>query len=144
MVRRDKDGSQKKKRWVRYRHIKCKMYLRNDFHFECAYCRMREQDTGALNEEFFEKDHFVASSSGEDIDLDSYDNMVYACSKCNGTKTNKSVNLLLNPCEDNIYSGANPHVINLGKSGQYQLESDTPEGKQYIKSLQLNSKFYRR
>lgn len=133
----------RKKRWVRYQHLKCKMYLRNDFRFECAYCRMREQDTGILCEEYFEKDHFVARNSKSDIDLDSYDNMVYACSKCNGTKSDKGTELLLNPCKDDIYLGPNPHVKNLGKNGQYQLISNTPEGWQYINSLQLNSKFYR-
>lgn len=134
---------QRKKRWVRYNHIKCKMYLRNDFHYECAYCRMREQDTGVLGEAYFEKDHFIARTSGIDMDLDSYDNMIYACSKCNGTKSNKSSELLLNPCTDNIYLGENPHVKNLGKNGQYQLIGNTVEGKQYIDTLQLNSKFYR-
>lgn len=133
----------RKKRWVRYHHLKCKMYLRNDFCFECAYCRMREQDTGTLYEDYFEKDHFIAKTSDADIDLDSYDNMVYACSKCNGTKSNKSVDLLLDPCRDNIYSGANPHVKNLGMDGQYQLIGNTSKGWQYINSLQLNSKFYR-
>ena len=133
----------RKKRWIRYHHLKCKMYLRNDFRFECAYCRMREQDTGTLYEDYFEKDHFIAKTSDADIDLDSYDNMIYACSKCNGTKSNKSADLLLNPCKDNIYSGSNPHVKNLGMNGQYQLIGNTKKGWQYINSLQLNSKFYR-
>lgn len=133
----------RKKRWVRYNHIKCKMYLRNDFRFECAYCRMREQDTGVLGEDYFEKDHFAAKASGADIDLDSYDNMIYACSKCNGHKSDKGTELLLNPCKDDIYLGANPHVKNLGKNGQYQLIGNTAEGRQYIDTLQLNSKFYR-
>lgn len=133
----------RKKRWVKYNHIKCKMYLRNDFRFECAYCRMREQDTGVLREDYFEKDHFVARTSEADIDLDSYDNMIYACSKCNGNKSDKSVELLLNPCKDDIYLGTNPHVKNLGKNGQYQLIGNTAEGWQYIDTLQLNSKFYR-
>lgn len=133
----------RKKRWVRYNHIKCKMYLRNDFRFECAYCRMREQDTGVLGEDNFEKDHFVAKASGVDIDLDAYDNMIYSCSKCNGNKSDKSIELLLNPCKDDIYLGSNPHVKNLGKNGQYQLIGNTMEGWQYIDALQLNSKFYR-
>lgn len=134
---------ERKKRWVRYNHIKCKMYLRNDFRFECAYCRMREQDTGVVGEDYFEKDHFVASVSGEKGDLDFYENMVYACSKCNGTKSDQCINLLLDPCKDNIYLGSNPHVKCLGKNGEYQLVGNTEEGKQYIDSLQLNSKFYR-
>lgn len=133
----------RKKRWVRYNHIKCKMYLRNDFHFKCAYCRMREQDTGVLGEDYFEKDHFIARASETGGDLDSYENMVYACAKCNGTKSDISIDLLLNPCKDDIYSGVHPHVTNLGKSGQYQLRGNTTEGWQYINTLQLNSRFYR-
>lgn len=66
---------------------------------------MREQDTGILCEKYFEKDHFIARNSKSDIDLDSYDNMVYACSKCNGTKADKDTELLLNPCKDDIYLG---------------------------------------
>lgn len=133
----------RKKRWVRYNHIKCKMYLRNDFRFECAYCRMRERDTGVLGEDNFEKDHFAAKALGKDSDLDSYENMIYACAKCNRTKSDISTDLLLNPCKDDIYSGDHPHVKNLGKDGQYQLSGNTTEGWQYIKILQLNSRFYR-
>lgn len=133
----------RKKRWVKYNHMKCKMYLRNDFHFECAYCRMREQDAGIWGEECFEKDHFIARASEAGGGSDSYDNMIYACSKCNRTKSNMDTELLLNPCKDDIYSGDYPHVKNLGESGQYQLNGNTAQGWQYIKSLQLNSKFYR-
>lgn len=133
----------RKKRWVRYQHLKCKMYLRNDFGFECAYCRMRERDTGNLLEDYFEKDHFMAKNGKTGALLDEYENLIYACAKCNGTKSNKDVYLLLDPCKDNIYSGSDPHVTNLGKSGKYQLIGNTREGRQYIESLQLNSKFYR-
>lgn len=133
----------RKKRWVRYNHMKCKMYLRNDFHFECAYCRMREQDTGVLCEDYFEKDHFAARTSGTESDPDAYDNMIYACSKCNSTKSNIDIDLLLDPCRDDIYSGTHPHVKNLGRSGGYQLSGNTAKGWQYIDNLQLNSKFYR-
>lgn len=133
----------RKKRWAGYNHIKCKMYLRNDFHFECAYCRMREQDAGVAGEDFFEKDHFIARTSGAEGNLDSYDNMIYACAKCNGAKSDTGTDLLLNPCMDDIYTGENPHVKKLGESGRYLLSGNTEEGRQYINLLQLNSKFYR-
>lgn len=94
---------ERKKRWIKYSHIKCKMYLRNDFRFECAYCRIREQDTGAVGKAALKRIIFL----------------------------------------QNIYSGDSPHVKNLGKSGQYQLSGNTIEGRQYIKNLKLNSKFYR-
>lgn len=133
---------ERKKRWVTYHSIKCKMYLRNDFNHECAYCRLREMDTGILNEEFFEKDHFIPVSAKIE-DVDCYNNMIYACSKCNGTKSSKKEEVLLNPCRDDIYSGSDPHVINLGSSGDYEVAGNTPQGWQYITSLQLNSQFYR-
>lgn len=133
----------RKRRWVRYGHLKCKMYLRNDFQFKCAYCGMREQDTGVQLEDAFEKDHFVAVASKQPLDHDAYDNMVYACSKCNGTKSNMSISLLLDPCKDDIYSGNRPHVQCLGENGYYRVIGNTPEGCQYIKSLKLNAKFYR-
>lgn len=133
---------ERKKRWVSYHHIKCKMYLRNDFRFECAYCRMREQDTGVWGEASFEKDHFTAKASGTESDLDAYDNMIYACKKCNGTKSDQPAELLLDPCRDNIYTGSDPHVKCLGREGQYQLQGNTEKGKQYIDILQLNASFY--
>ena len=54
--------------WAKYDSDKCKMYLRNDFHFECAYCRMREQDNAA-GEKIFEKDHFISKKTESRQDL---------------------------------------------------------------------------
>jgi hypothetical protein len=105
---------------------------------------LKERDTGVLSEEFFQKDHFVAQNWGEKIDLDAYDNMVYACEKCNRTKSDHDIGKILNPCRDDIFGGNNPQVINPGKSVQYQLIGLTPEGRQYIDVLQLNSNYYRK
>ena len=77
----------RKRHWVTYHSEKCKMYLRNDFKFECAYCGMKEKDN-VMGEQLFEKDHFVSRQS--DVDVDGYNNMVYACRKCNGTKSNQN------------------------------------------------------
>lgn len=133
----------RKRHWVKYRSDKCKMYLRNDFHFECAYCGMRETDN-VSGEEDFEKDHFVARFSDSDMDLDAYDNLVYACRKCNGTKSNQNLSLVLNPCLDEIYEGENRHIRKTGVENQYRLQPLTEKGKLFIDSLQLNSRFYRK
>ena len=47
----------RKRHWVTYYSEKCKMYLRNDFKFECAYCGMKEKYS-VMGEQLFEKDHF--------------------------------------------------------------------------------------
>ena len=49
----------RKRHWVTYNSEKCKMYLRNDFQFECAYCGMKERDN-VIGEGLFEIDHFVS------------------------------------------------------------------------------------
>ncbi len=129
--------------WAKYDSDKCKMYLRNDFHFECAYCRMREQDNAA-GEKIFEKDHFISKKTESRQDLNDYDNMVYACCVCNGTKTDQNINLILDPCKDDIYGGESPHIETLGMEGQYRLHALTCKGQMFIDSLQLNSRFYRK
>ena len=132
----------RKKRWVKYRHSKCKMYLRNDFHYECAYCKLREKDIGVLGEEYFQKDHFVAQHSETSIDLDAYDNMIYACTKCNRIKTDYKMHEILNPCEDDIFSGEFPHITVGGAEQNYLLSANTQMGQQYIELLQLNSRYH--
>lgn len=128
--------------WVKYQSTKCKMYLRNDFHFECAYCGLKEKDN-LIGEECFEKDHFIPRTSSDEQDLDDYQNMVYACRRCNRTKTDQELRLILDPCKDNIYGGRNPHIKKTGQEGNYRLLAVTAKGKEFINSLQLNSRFYR-
>ncbi len=132
----------RKRHWVKYRSDKCKMYLRNDFRFECAYCRVREQDN-ACGEAYFEMDHFVPRGSSEENDSDSYDNIVYSCEKCNRTKSNQNISLILDPCRDDIYGGDNPHIRKTGAENQYRLQAVTEKGQAFIDALQLNSRFYR-
>ena len=119
------------------------MYLRNDFGFTCAYCGMREQDN-IVGEQYFEKDHFIPKQTVTECDLDSYNNMVYACRKCNERKTDQLLNLILDPCKDNIYGGETPHVKRLGEEDQFGLQAVTTQGQLFIDSMQLNSRFYRK
>lgn len=62
----------RKKHWDNYHSDKCKMYLRNDFRFECAYCRMKEKDN-IMGEQVFEKDHFVSRQADVHWNLDGYE-----------------------------------------------------------------------
>lgn len=133
----------RKRHWVKYRSEKCKLYLRNDFHFKCAYCEVREQDNPTMQETAFEKDHFVSKFTDVPWDVDDYSNMVYACQKCNGTKSDQNVTLLLDPCKDDIYEGEHPHVQKMGEEQNYRVIGLTDKGKQFIESLQLNSGYYR-
>lgn len=133
----------RKRHWVTYYSEKCKMYLRNDFKFECAYCRMKEKDN-VMGEQLFEKDHFVSKQSEVEWDVNSYENMVYSCCKCNGTKSDQNLEMILNPCKDDIYDGKNSHIRSLGAEGYYKLHAVTPQGQQFIDDLKLNSRFYRK
>lgn len=133
----------RKRHWVTYFSEKCKMYLRNDFKFECAYCGMKEK-YNVMGEQLFEKDHFVSRQSEVDWDVNSYDNMVYSCRKCNGTKGAQNIDMILNPCKDDIYEGEHPHLRKLGAEDHYRLQAVTVQGQQFMDDLKLDSQFYRK
>ncbi len=133
----------RKRHWVNYYSEKCKMYLRNDFKFECAYCGMKEKDN-VMGEGLFEKDHFISRQSDAKQDLDGYNNLIYSCCKCNRTKSDQNIKMILNPCKEDIYGGQHPNIRRLGAEDHYKLYGVTPQGQQFISSLKLNSRFYRK
>jgi len=61
-------------------------WLRDEFSFRCVYCLRRE--TWLTSRRDYEIDHFLPKSEHRDVERD-YDNLVYACSECNGTKAAK-------------------------------------------------------
>ena len=61
-------------------------WLRDEFSFRCIYCLRRE--TWLTLRRDYEIDHFLPKSENRDVERD-YDNLVYACSECNGTKAAK-------------------------------------------------------
>ena len=61
-------------------------WLRDEFSFRCIYCLRRE--TWLMTRRDFELDHFLPKSEHPDVGRD-YDNLVYACRECNGTKAVK-------------------------------------------------------
>ncbi len=133
----------RKRHWVTYYSEKCKMYLRNDFKFECAYCGMKEKYS-VMGEQLFEKDHFVSRKSNVEWDVNRYDNMVYSCCKCNGTKGAQNIEMILDPCKDDIYDGEHPHIRKLGAEEHYRLQAVTTQGQQFMDDLKLDSQFYRK
>ena len=61
-------------------------WLRDEFAFRCIYCLRRE--TWLTMSRDYQIDHFLPKSEHPDVTRD-YDNLVYACSECNGTKAAK-------------------------------------------------------
>lgn len=68
---------------------KYKPYLAKDFHNRCAYCNTKEDTLIGAD---FAVDHYVPRKIFEDIDMGfetNYDNLMYACPKCNRAKSSK-------------------------------------------------------
>ncbi len=129
----------RKHRWTNYYDYKCKEYLRNDFSHECAYCRFQEQEAGLVGLDFFEKDHFIPQSSNVP-NVHNYENLYYACRRCNGAKSDINVDKLLDPCADNIFSGDNPAIIGGKKEDDFIFVPCNDRGSYYIDAFQLNSR----
>ena len=73
-------------------------------------------------------DHFVAQIIAPDRALD-YDNLIYACLRCNSTK--RAEETVLNPCQE-----AMSQHLRVGEDGT--IEALTRKGRAHIKQLQLN------
>lgn len=104
---------------------------------------MQEKDN-VVGEQLFEKDHFVSRKSDVEWNVDCYNNLVYSCCKCNRTKSDQNIEMILNPCKDDIYEGEHPHILRLGAENYYKLQGVTLQGKQFIDDLKLNSRYYRK
>lgn len=101
-------------------------WLRDEFRFRCVYCLKREtwgQVTGD-----FEIDHFEAQSIRPQRRLD-YENLVYACRRCNAVKLDQRVSdpwrLLRSPDLRVLPDGS--------------VDSSEPEVNRLILQLDLNS-----
>lgn len=63
-------------------------WLRDEFRFRCVYCLSREQ-WGRVSGEF-DLDHFVSQKARPDL-VATYENLVYACTRCNLAKSSQRV-----------------------------------------------------
>jgi hypothetical protein len=100
-------------------------WLRDEFHFRCAYCLMRE--AWLRGKRGFQIDHCVPQSQDEKGKLE-YDNLVYTCPWCNQTKAGISV--------------ADPTAVAYGKAlavnEEGVLEAKNKLGAVLIEGLRLN------
>lgn len=121
------------KRYVKYGSKKCRIYLENDFHSECAYCKFKEIISG-INKDGWEIDHFKPVNKFKEWDgLNKYDNLFYACRTCNNNKNDEWTESLLNPCQDDIYD------VHIQIDENCEVVPLTDRGKEYIEILKLNA-----
>jgi hypothetical protein len=101
-------------------------WLRDECTFRCVYCLQRERWTRVT--QAFNIDH-VSPQSSDPQAVTEYDNLVYACSRCNGVKGNQEVG---DPLETLISES-----LKLLPSGV--LEPVTAEAARLVTGLDLNS-----
>lgn len=94
-----------KKCTKKYRtHSAYKEYLKKDFNNRCAYCNMLDE---IIAPKSFEIDHFIPRNIFKDVKPEleyDYDNLMYACPKCNGNKSdNYKGNINDNKKENEIF-----------------------------------------
>jgi len=71
-----------------------KPWLRDEFQFRYVYCLWRENWV-SIGEEAFSVEHLTPRAAGPDRECD-YDNLAYACSRCNSVKADAAC--ILDPC----------------------------------------------
>ena len=106
-------------------------WLRDEFSFRCIYCLRREEWLTLSRD--YEIDHFLPKSDHPDVERD-YDNLVYACSECNGTKAAKYL-----PSPESIAYGK---CLRVDENGEILALNE--HGKTIIEALRLNAPEYNR
>src|SRR5580704_16123593 len=72
-----------------------KPWLRDEFQFRCIYCLWRERWL-SVGEDAFSVEHLHSRAEAPDRICD-YENLVYACCRCNSVKTD--AHCVLDPCQ---------------------------------------------
>jgi hypothetical protein len=111
-------------RYRRYQPFK--PWLRDEFTFRCVYCLFRERWYPS-GQDHFSVEHVTAKAIDPGRECD-YDNLVYACLRCNSLKL---VSRLLDPCADGY--GAHLRVRSDGS-----IEGLTIDGARLIEQLRLD------
>lgn len=135
---------QRKFRWANYETPKCRVYLRNDFSHECAYCKLQEKEVGFIDANYFEIDHFRPQSDEEQVfNPHLYSNLYYSCEKCNGEKSDTWSEMLLDPCKEDIFSGTCPAIVGgYDADSLYKYTAQNDKGSYYIDTFKLNSRYH--
>ena len=115
-----------------------KKYLKRDFHSRCAYCDDKDFYYGGANA--FHVEHFAPKEKFPNL-IYRYENLLYACPYCNGSKSDKwpsdsaDVNVVgtegfINPCEDE-------YDIHLERNYDGKICSKSELGDYMISNLKL-------
>jgi hypothetical protein len=110
-----------------------KPFLRDEFAFRCVYCLVRER-WYPNDADSFGADHFVPKVLNPERATD-YDNLVYACNRCNSSKHKAA--LLLDPT--GVCLGDHLRVLEKG-----EIKGLTNEGEYLARRLRLISPGARR
>ena len=99
-----------------------KPWLRDEFHFRCVYCLWRESWC-ADGDGSFGVDHVHPRASHPEQSCD-YDNLVYACCRCNSVKQDSP--LPVDPCDDgwgkHLHTDPDGTVHGITSLGQRTIE----------------------
>lgn len=106
-------------------HRYYKPWLRDEFTFRCIYCLRREQWLGG--DSHFSVEHAIPQSVAPHLALE-YDNLRYACSRCNSIRQDR-------PVIDSCVEPPGAH-LNIREDGV--IEGLTPLGVSHIKVLRLD------
>ena len=118
------ERSHEPKGYVNYQSMK--PWLRDEFSFRCVYCLEREE-FGSDGANRFAVEHTEPKGANPAKQND-YDNVVYACTRCNTLKGTKRI---LNPAEIPL-----PDVLRCDPDGVFI--GITVDGQDLIETLQLN------
>src|SRR5262249_49699688 len=94
--------------------------------FRCVYCLWRERWL-SVGEDAFSVEH-LESRSAAPTRISDYENLVYACCRCNGVKTD--AHCILDPCQQAY--GLHLEILPDGT-----IQGLTPEGRELIETCQL-------
>lgn len=103
-----------------------KPWLRDEFQFRCVYCLWRER-WHSVGEDAFSVEHLQARAEAPNRICD-YDNLVYACCRCNSVKSDARG--VLNPCAQ----AYGQHLV-IHPDGT--IQGLTAEGRELIEICQL-------
>jgi hypothetical protein len=104
-----------------------KPWLRDEFEFRCVYCLWRER-WHSVGEDAFSVEHLEARTAAPTRICD-YDNLVYACCRCNSVKADAPV--ILDPCR-------HAYGLHLEIRADGTIESLTAEGRELIEVCRLS------
>jgi hypothetical protein len=105
-------------------YVNFKPWLRDEFHFRCAYCLERER-WDRSGHAAFGIDHVKPKGTAEFAHLIlNYENLVYACNRCNSWKREA---IVLDPCSatlaDHIRMDADGTMLGLSQGGTRLIEA---------------------